>query len=111
MPCVDETDPLIVQRGECPFPIQGRECPIARCRKASSFSVQKRECLLYMEQRDSSRRKGECISLPDSEDDILLLSAYESVLLVSTERMTHSFSVHRRECVLYTEEGVSFCYQ
>ena len=64
-----------------------------------------------MEQRDSARRKGECISLPDSEDDILLLSAYESVLLFSTERMTNSFSAQRRECVLHTKEGVSFCYQ
>jgi len=52
-----------------------------------------------------------CISLPDSEDDILFLSAYESVFLFSTERMTNFFSVQRSECVLYTEEGVSFCHQ
>ena len=87
MPCVDETDPLIVQRGECPFPIQGRECPIARCRKASSFSVQKRESVFYKWSRE------------------ILLAAKESVSLSPIARMTYSFSLHMRVCSSSPQRG------
>ena len=75
------------------------------------LSIEEIVSLFYKGRREApSRCKGECVSLRDREDDILLLSVSEIVVFFSTERVT-SFSVQRRECVLYTEEGVSLCYQ
>ena len=93
--------------------------------------------LFFTERREThSVGRGESVSLLDREGGILLLSTEESVsrlhreddilLLYTEERVpsrhrgesvpllyveeADSFSIQRRECLLYTEETVSLCY-
>ena len=107
---------------------QGRECPLLYVEEADSFSVQGSRCLLYTsesvpllyvegghtlytEYRVPPIHRRQSVPPPSlyTEERVTSFHRGEIVPLLYVEE-AGSFSVQKRDCLLYTEKRMSLCY-
>ena len=89
---------------------RGESVPLPSVEEADSFSRQRRECLLYTEERVPRClvERRQTPSLYREESAFFPHTAESGPLLYVKE--ADSFFVQGRVCVLYISEGVSLCH-
>ena len=124
---VQEADSFYIQKGECLFLHKAESVPLLYVVEADYFYVQGKDCLLYTSERVSLSQvktghipcleRGGSVFSVQKRDTPQIHFKYILNALDCNQKyqryqrdQRYSFSVQRRECVLYTKERVSLCY-